>query len=412
MSRRGPWFRNFSTQTKPWFQTEPPVEKKAGRGWRLSRYANESSGSVERMSRTKTPLLASLLLSFFGGWIASCSDEVDPACAPGDTRLCAGIGRCQGAQACLPDGSGYGECDCSGPPREDNGEQKVDPGVTTYVGRACTEDAQCGEGLTCFTAGENDFLGGGAPGGYCTIPCAEDAECTALDRQSACVVTGEGSAGLCMRTCLSLDPRSLAENKCLGRRDLVCKSEAYLGFANFTGLRQRGWCFPQCGSDEDCDGRFCNLATGLCQDAAPPGLPIGARCNANNQCAGGSCIGLGSSGEAFCSAPCVLGQPVGCGFGVSANPRGAGCLLPRVQGLLGGTEGLGDVGICVELCSEDAECEQFETGGWICDESPAVEDLLNRPGVCDPPLPSDAGADAAPPADAGGLDASSVSDGG
>lgn len=33
-------------------------------------------------------------------------------CIPGITQLCLGPAACRGAQACLPDGNGYGPCDC------------------------------------------------------------------------------------------------------------------------------------------------------------------------------------------------------------------------------------------------------------------------------------------------------------
>jgi hypothetical protein len=33
-------------------------------------------------------------------------------CTPGQTRECVGSGACRGGQACLPDGRGYGACDC------------------------------------------------------------------------------------------------------------------------------------------------------------------------------------------------------------------------------------------------------------------------------------------------------------
>lgn len=33
-------------------------------------------------------------------------------CQTGDTRTCLGPGACVGAQSCLSDGSGYGDCDC------------------------------------------------------------------------------------------------------------------------------------------------------------------------------------------------------------------------------------------------------------------------------------------------------------
>src|SRR5690606_64152 len=149
-----------------------------------------------RMRRTKTPLFAMLFLGLCGGWLASCSDDDDTVCAPNETRLCAGVGRCQGVEACAADGSGWGACDCSGAPRPDGmGGAGNDPATAALVGRACTEDAQCGEGLRCFTSDSNDFFGGGPPNGYCSINCEEDAQCTAIDRSSQCRVFGAGAGG-------------------------------------------------------------------------------------------------------------------------------------------------------------------------------------------------------------------------
>jgi hypothetical protein len=36
----------------------------------------------------------------------------DRLCVPGETQECLGPGACRGAQSCLPDGNGYGPCDC------------------------------------------------------------------------------------------------------------------------------------------------------------------------------------------------------------------------------------------------------------------------------------------------------------
>lgn len=327
--------------------------------------------------------------------MASCSDDSKRECTPNETRLCAGVGRCQGVEACLPDGSGWGECDCSGPPRPDGtGGTGNEVTTSSLIGRACTEDAQCGGGLTCFTSNSNAFFGGGPPNGYCTLNCDEDAQCSAIDRASSCF------QGMCLRTCRSLPQSSLGdntraqalqENKCLGRMDLACNSEAFLGISEFSGLRQAGWCIPQCGSDDDCPGRSCDLARGVCVDTPTAGLPIGARCANNGECSGGLCVFL-SSEESFCSAPCVFGQPAGCGYGLSASPRGAGCILPQVRGFLS-TEGAGDMGLCGELCSVSADCTQTDRG-WTCEQSSDTASLFNTPGLCDAPTPVvDAGVD-------------------
>ncbi len=39
-----------------------------------------------------------------------------PLCVPGATQACVGPGACAGGQACLPDGSGFGRCDCAAAP--------------------------------------------------------------------------------------------------------------------------------------------------------------------------------------------------------------------------------------------------------------------------------------------------------
>lgn len=368
------------------------------------------------MSRTTAPLLALLFLSFSTLWIASCGDDAEQVCTTGTTRLCACPGRFQGAQSCLADGS-YTECDCTGPSREGNGGEGG-AGSGVFVGRSCTEDAQCGAGLECVTSSSNEFFGGGPAGGYCTTSCTEETQCTTLDPRSDCVLPPGGSVGLCVRTCQSLDPRSVAENKCLGRRDLACNSVAYLGLQDYSGLRQPGWCFPQCGSDEDCNGRFCDLGRGVCTDNPTPGASIGVRCESNAECASQMCVGV-SPGEQFCSAPCVFGQPVGCGYGPSATQRDAGCVAPIVQGFTGG-EGLGDVGFCAELCTVSTDCEQNASRDWSCQPSVPAQTRFNREGVCFPPqVGADAGVDGGDTGDAGDgnespgvLDASTAADGG
>jgi hypothetical protein len=200
----------------------------------------------------------------------------------------------------------------------------------------------------------------------------------------------EGTTGLCLRTCLSQDPTTLSENKCLGRRDVACQSEAYLGLAMYSGNRQRGWCTPQCGSDEDCPGRRCDLARGICVDTVTPGLPIGAKCAESLDCAGRLCIPL-AGGESFCSAPCVFGQRLGCGDGRS-GARTAGCVAAQVVGFVS-TEGIGDVGFCAELCGQTSDCEQAATANWQCEPSADILQSFSAAGVCDAPELGDGGVD-------------------
>jgi hypothetical protein len=45
---------------------------------------------------------------------------VSVICRPGETQRCVGPGACEGGQACLRDGSGFGPCDCGSPSQESN----------------------------------------------------------------------------------------------------------------------------------------------------------------------------------------------------------------------------------------------------------------------------------------------------
>lgn len=342
------------------------------------------------------------LLAF--GWLASCGDdEESTACTPGTTRLCAGIGGCEGAHACLPDGSGYSDCDCTGALRQSNvGEPPIDETLRPTVSRPCESNEDCGDGLNCFTADSDDFFGGGPAGGYCSVACQADDDCAAVDPDAQCIPSLDGESGLCVRTCLSKSPESLVENKCLGRSDVVCRSVAELGIEEFSAVRQEGWCFPQCGSDEDCPGRVCNLASGLCVDDRPTGGEIGAACEADSDCQGNVCVGVGDQlftdggvflgfTDAFCSAPCVFGQPVGCGFGPTAESRDSVCGIPRIRGFFT-DEGIGDVGLCLDVCDVDEDCVQAQENGWFCSAEPATIAALGR-GVCSAPDRSDPGPD-------------------
>jgi hypothetical protein len=374
-----------------------------------------SGGTSHSLASRKASasFFALLGLSLSAAWIASCNDDSNNrACVPGETRLCADVGRCEGSQKCLPDGSGYGECDCTGPLRQPSTDVPSNA-ITPLVGRRCDADADCGEGLRCYTADSNDLFGGGPAGGYCSIPCTGDNACTAIDPQAQCVGI-QGTQSVCLRTCRSHDPTSLAENKCLTRSDVVCQSEVALGQAMFTGARQIGWCFPQCGSNEDCPaGRVCDLGRGLCTTTARAGQAIGTRCETGGvDCAGSLCILRVQNAdpaltEQFCSAPCVVGQPVGCGYGPSSPKREAGCLSARFGGILS-REGIGDTGFCTELCDVDADCEQASTRGWVCVESDGARERFGRAGICDPAPPGDAGAGG----DAGSVVDASSADGG
>ena len=358
----------------------------------------------------------------FGAFAASAGCDEEPAdssavvCVPGITQACHGPGRCQGAQACLDSGAGFGACDCG--PVPDAGA--ADPGPVcspgelrvclgegncggvqscgndetfgecdcssrvlsvNVLGAACSSDAECGPELVCWTSGAESMgpFVGGAAHGYCTQVCTSLEDCTRFDPIGVCSPASLDNPSICIRGCLSKDPLS-GESKCLNRVDQICMSAAALGIEAFNPTeRQLGACLPNCGSSLDCDdGRLCDLASGLCVDTAAPGLPIGAACAADGDCAGTVCA-IFPSGASACSAPCALGS-LGCGFSTDANPRGAACLVPWfIEG--GFTEGRQDLGLCSELCNETGDCAQ---PGFVCDTSqggPFGSSGLCLPGV-------------------------------
>lgn len=59
-------------------------------------------------------------------------------CVPGVTQACLGPGACSGAQACLPDGSGFGSCDC-GPNAAEPEPQAPVPAVSGDEAPASSE---------------------------------------------------------------------------------------------------------------------------------------------------------------------------------------------------------------------------------------------------------------------------------
>lgn len=50
-------------------------------------------------------------------------------CTKGSTQACVGAGACQGGQSCLPDGSGYGACDCGEATAKKAGDEKFNSGT-------------------------------------------------------------------------------------------------------------------------------------------------------------------------------------------------------------------------------------------------------------------------------------------
>lgn len=295
-------------------------------------------------------------------------------CTPGETRECTLDLICTGVETCNENGS-FGACDCGSPPLDDG---------NALVGASCASDADCAGGATCLRADGNEYLGAGGPaGGYCTFACTREADdCPSHDPESFCAPLGPEQAGYCIRTCLSQDPDP-GEAKCLNRTDVVCISVAADGVLPFNGQRQPGYCRPLCGSDEDCPaGRVCHAQGHICTDAQIPGASVGAACSLDSDCSGYACEDRNDEGIGVCTATCVLGALSGCGYGHDVSERDAACLTPLVAANRF-SEGVGDLGLCREVCDVAEDCQQ---AGWVCRPlNPQAAEFVGRSGACVPP---------------------------
>jgi hypothetical protein len=299
------------------------------------------------------------------------------SCAPGETRECLFDRLCSGVQTCSADGA-FGACDCGAATLVGSGS----------VGGRCGRDADCAEGGVCLLADSDLYLGQGGPaGGYCTFSCTgsgDTDDCPAHDPQSFCAPLGPDGSTYCIRTCLSQEPAP-GEAKCLNRPDLVCRSVVVDGVEPFNGMRQAGYCKPQCGSDEDCPaGRVCHKQGGICTLTQIGGAPIGAACSLDSDCSGFACENRDDDGVGICTAECVLGSLSGCGYGRVPESRNAGCITPLVAaGRF--AEGPGDTGLCRELCDVAEDCVRASEG-WTCTPiNAAAAEFFGRSGACVPP---------------------------
>lgn len=340
--------------------------------------------------------------------LTSCGSDDDTSCDPGAERSCAvnGCADNAGTQFCLASGSEFSECSCDGTGNAGSGGAAGSSGSSNAgssgaagtgavagaefrgtVGLPCETSTDCPGGLDCVpSSASGPFQDGGPEGGYCTTTCAVNEDCEAIDDIAACALGGDDEQRYCVALCQTGDA-SNTELKCSlvqGQRDnLACLS----GVQAPSGGRDLGLCIPICHSDAGCGGgRFCDLGTGVCVDAASEGGAIGVACVDDEECAGGQCLNL-AGGGGFCSGLCTFGLIGGCGFDaldVPAGERTAACLVPALS-----TGGIGDVGYCGQLCDVDDDCAQ---AGWTCNPlsdlfgaGSGADASFGRGGFCNPP---------------------------
>jgi hypothetical protein len=139
---------------------------------------------------------------------------------------------------------------------------------------------------------------------------------------------------------------ALNEDKCHGREDVRCQ-EIVAGSPV---------CTPTCGSDSQCDGRFCDPQIKVCVDTPNTGFANGLACNpmaTNPECAG-ICVSftveMGKPPITMCSEWCVLG-------GELNSTADCGGLTEGVCAFLPTGNGAGDFGVCAPACTQHDDCQ-------------------------------------------------------
>ncbi len=238
--------------------------------------------------------------------------------------------------------------------------------------RICETDGDCADGLRCMQADTDEWLGGGPPHGYCTADCYADPNvCIQEDPSAVCLQVTDTEA-FCMQGCAP----GPGADKCQGRGDVACDG-ASIGV---------GFCRPMCRSDEDCDGRLCDVGSGACADELPEGDPIGAECDpdaAESTCQTGLCLPVTET-FASCTGWCNLSE-IGCGSDntMPENPGEPICTFSAIQG-----SGPSDLGFCNQRCDCDGDCLHPDALCLIVSED--IQAVLGTQGLCvDPEYPDD-----------------------
>jgi hypothetical protein len=273
----------------------------------------------------------------------------------------------------------------AGAPTVGDGTVEPTPDVaagTVFLGRTCTISADCGSRLDCVTVDSGTLSGQGPPGGYCTVPCAEDSTlCDDLVPGATCQRLGDGSSAafVCLLGCEL--GSGAGDAKCHERRDTACVS---------LGSSPDAVCMPRCNADTDCcepgavcgPARYCDPSTGFCSAARPSGNRIGAPCDGpgDERCRGICRAVFGSDPTRFaCTEPCTFGATPSCGFSPEAGAANAYCFLDD-DGRTVADRAAGDGGWCAPACDCGVDCG----AGLACQRFSATEDALvtARSGTC------------------------------
>jgi hypothetical protein len=217
------------------------------------------------------------------------------------------------------------------------------PLTDNVVGKACSANNDCSNGLCAMSFGANGLsgvMGTPAPGGYCTSTCAMDSDC--------------GSSGVCIGAFAGIPGLPI------GGAGAATRGQCYLGCSTSDQCREGYRCVNALGIPVAAAGSGgSGAATGgigaptlgaiggasSCQPAPVTdkltGSIVGAMCSADGDCGGGRCAtsnGIGTTYPGgYCTGRCL--QDSDCGDVGSCTPGYGGA-----------------AGTCYRKCSSDADC--------------------------------------------------------
>ena len=233
---------------------------------------------------------------------------------------------------------------CGGSKDDDDDKQLGQAGgaatarvLTERAGKACSADTDCGNGTCRKELPVNSVLGVAgniaAPGGYCSFACGQSADCG-----EGGVCTGVNGGGL-----LGLGNTGSGKGQCMARCEASsqCREGYRCADSNGTAVEN-----PNAGAAAS------STASGYCQVApetdAISGAAVGGTCSADDECAGGRCATMDTTGAAFpggyCTGRCL--KDADCGERAFCDLGAAGAL------------GFGNLaaGTCYRRCEGDSDC--------------------------------------------------------
>nr|MBK7065824.1 hypothetical protein [Deltaproteobacteria bacterium] len=258
---------------------------------------------------------------------------------------------------------------------------------------ACDSAAECRDGMTCRRAADT-----GLPGGQCNRECTRDDECVLF------LSGGKPIDGFCQAA--DREGHRYCARVCANGID--CERDGYTCQGINAGtINAVNICIPVCTATSCIDGTVCDHESGRCRPAdapAPTGRTLGQSCVANADpamtpatvCQSGLCnpqvtrdstgapFQTGNNGG-FCVSRCILPQ------GYNSSNIWTDMELPRSNCPANGicfisrTFAEGDLGTCVQSCTEDSDCRVSE--GYACRKTFRVTATRTRTftnGFCEP----------------------------